>query len=576
VVARGTIPSEDSGLNCHLIFFFVSSSIRILCVDDDRLLLDMVRDRLCGAGFEVDCISEPTRVVPRAKELLPDLILLDRNMPVLEGSEVMRSLQAFPETRDIPVAFLTATCTEDHLLHVLRMGAVDVMVKPFSEDHVQRIKGIIERLASQRGTSLRTSLWDNLRAVYRRNVRAGTLVLNPGTPFEGRIRFQGGDFLGAEYGVLQGEAAAAEMLLVEDGTWTFEEEEESYADEVEVIEEFEGGEVTSPGMRPLHAQAYAPSALVVCEDARYRDLLSAALRGQGFRVVLTSDPETAYDLSVTSRFDIALLQLSSQGLDGWGLLRRLREDHRTREIPVVGIKLEAELLDAFRHSRIGSHLLFEKHAMPETIAEGCHNHLEDRRSVLSTLIAGSDLEKVNLQSVGVQWLMRVLADFGVSGRLQAHDEWGSYRLIFAHGKLVDASTGISRKLATGVAAVAALTVARAANGSFTHANDLTPAIHRPQSVEAMLEQATSALNRLESQVTERWLTSAKTFVVDDHLYALYQRFAKDGPRMLARAICEQHLSPSDLMASGMATQQELQAVLRDLLRRRVIEFIRDA
>jgi hypothetical protein len=91
-----------------------------------------------------------------------------------------------------------------------------------------------------------------------------------------------------------------------------------------------------------------------------------------------------------------------------------------------------------------------------------------------------------------------------------------------------------------------------------------------------LEQTGSALNRLEMQVTERWLSSATRFVVDPKLYALYQRVASEDSVVLAKELCEGHVPPAQLARQKGLPAQQVHAVLRDLLRRRVIEFVRDA
>src|SRR5579871_6218400 len=68
---------------------------RILALDDDPLFLRILGDRLTQAGMTFLGIREPARAVPSAASFNPDLLLLDRHMPVLTGTEVIRSLRAF-------------------------------------------------------------------------------------------------------------------------------------------------------------------------------------------------------------------------------------------------------------------------------------------------------------------------------------------------------------------------------------------------------------------------------------------------------------------------------------------------
>lgn len=104
----------------------------ILAVDDEplnRLLIeDIIEDR-----YEVVTVASGEQCLQMVKERLPDLILLDINMPDLSGFEVCKQLSQQPETANIPVIFLTAMVGVDEERQGLDVGAVDYITKPFTE-----------------------------------------------------------------------------------------------------------------------------------------------------------------------------------------------------------------------------------------------------------------------------------------------------------------------------------------------------------------------------------------------------------------------------------------------------------
>jgi len=107
---------------------------RILVVDDDRLLRQMVRDFLEVAGFAVAEAVDGPDGFAQATTGLPDLILLDLMMPGMDGYTVCRTLQAEPTTRAIPVVFLTAS-SDPHLnRQAYAAGAVACLTKPFRRE----------------------------------------------------------------------------------------------------------------------------------------------------------------------------------------------------------------------------------------------------------------------------------------------------------------------------------------------------------------------------------------------------------------------------------------------------------
>ena len=104
---------------------------KVLCIDDDRDILELLSFTLSGAGFQVTTLSDPTDAVACAVRVKPDLILLDIMMPALSGYDVCAALRRQPETSELPIIFLTALNQYSDKMKALSLGAVDFVSKPF-------------------------------------------------------------------------------------------------------------------------------------------------------------------------------------------------------------------------------------------------------------------------------------------------------------------------------------------------------------------------------------------------------------------------------------------------------------
>ena len=105
---------------------------RILIADDDPHTLTMLEFRLKSLGHEIISASDGGQALEMAESQSPDLVLLDLNMPVLDGFQVLRKLKSGSGTKDIPVIRLSAHGQEKEVVTGLEFGAVDYVTKPFS------------------------------------------------------------------------------------------------------------------------------------------------------------------------------------------------------------------------------------------------------------------------------------------------------------------------------------------------------------------------------------------------------------------------------------------------------------
>jgi DNA-binding response OmpR family regulator len=117
--------------------------MKALIVDDDRVLADVVAFTLRREGFDVIQAYDGAIGLARWAEEQPDLVILDVNMPKMDGFEVCRRIRAHADT---PILLLTVRGEEDDIVAGLEIGADDYVVKPFSPRQlVARAKAILRR-----------------------------------------------------------------------------------------------------------------------------------------------------------------------------------------------------------------------------------------------------------------------------------------------------------------------------------------------------------------------------------------------------------------------------------------------
>ena len=141
---------------------------KILIVEDDSSLAQILRDNLLVDGFDVEWVSHPNRALSLYRSFGPDLVLLDVMLPDLTGFEIGRVLRQGGKT---PIIILSARSEKADKLEGLRLGADDYITKPFDmEELVARIQTVLRRAKPLMGTiQLGTVTVD-----FRRGLATGT------------------------------------------------------------------------------------------------------------------------------------------------------------------------------------------------------------------------------------------------------------------------------------------------------------------------------------------------------------------------------------------------------------------
>ena len=120
---------------------------RILVVEDDTDIADLIRHYLEKAGHVVDRLTSGGAVLARLKAQRPDLVILDVMLPELDGLMVCQAMRGNPDTAAIPVIMLTARGEEADRIAGLELGADDYITKPFSpKELAARVAALLRRL----------------------------------------------------------------------------------------------------------------------------------------------------------------------------------------------------------------------------------------------------------------------------------------------------------------------------------------------------------------------------------------------------------------------------------------------
>ncbi len=115
---------------------------KILVVDDDPDIIKLVKMLLSYLGYDVKVITDSRLVENEVTRYSPDLVLLDIQMPFFNGFEICEKIRAKNLSKDLKIVLFTAIADEDVLIKGNKVGANDVLIKPFS---IQQLRLSIEK-----------------------------------------------------------------------------------------------------------------------------------------------------------------------------------------------------------------------------------------------------------------------------------------------------------------------------------------------------------------------------------------------------------------------------------------------
>ena len=137
---------------------------RVLVVEDDRDIAEIIRHYLEKAGYSVDHLATGSAVMPQVRTGRPDLVVLDLMLPELDGLTVCQAMRSDPKTAAIPIIMVTARAEEADRVAGLELGADDYLTKPFSpKELAARVTALLRR--AQRPPATATSAPQRYRSI---------------------------------------------------------------------------------------------------------------------------------------------------------------------------------------------------------------------------------------------------------------------------------------------------------------------------------------------------------------------------------------------------------------------------
>lgn len=184
----------------------------ILVADDRADNVELVRDLLTMEGYGVLAATDGQAALDQIQAHLPDLVLLDLDMPLLDGYEVCARLKADPATADIPVLMLTAWAEPDQRVKGLQLGAEDYLAKPF--DYRELLARVKTRLRAKQEADRLRAAQQTIRQTFERYVPPHVVERLLADPSQVRLGGQQQE-VSVLFADLRGYTSLAEMLSPE-------------------------------------------------------------------------------------------------------------------------------------------------------------------------------------------------------------------------------------------------------------------------------------------------------------------------------------------------------------------------
>lgn len=572
----------------------------LLLVDPHLETRNQVGEAVNRSGMVLRSVADPAQVLRGAQALRPELIIVHSEVRGQVLGQVLDVLAKDATWAHAPIVVIAQDTSEARFIHQLRTGVVAILQKPFyAAHHLAELRVLLGELPRRSGVVSGHGDSKELAQLVehlRRTQRSGALSLNARTPEEGRALFARGVLKEAEHLGSTGVEALLAMVAAPRAAWSFAEVGQQQSELVIDLQSAAGdsplaapeeegpfevevgdtatGEIEIPievkrSLRPRPKVAEGPTPiLLVDDDEALCRMFSVLFRKHGFTVTTASDGFAGYEAALKGGFDVVVADLNMPRMDGWGMLRLLRDDHRTRELPVAFLSCHDDYRNALKALDAGAQAYFSKATRMDALATQVRGLMQPRVDT-SRALKEDDAASVSTGRVGAQWVVREIARQKLSGLLDAKDGWAQYRLTFVEGRAVHALAQAGRHAAEGVKAFTAFIASRGADGSFVRGT-FPVGENLSLEVPALLEGAARMLNDNEARLREGLLVDARQIQVNEDLYALY---AQVGPRQwleTARLVCEEKLPPREVIARVDASPVEVEETLKDLIRRGVV------
>ena len=590
----------------------MSQDIRVLIIDADTAAAQKMGLAFDKAGFPVTwCSFAPSDVAESLRDFRPSLLLVHSELASPQFAGLLARLEATP----VPVALLCKDVADEGLVRPLRTGLVELLQEPFSaRAHLNRIRLMMAELSQRPGELSGRGGGKEIAALIQHLVRArrtGGLAVGE----DGRALFVRGALKAARLRELTMEDAVGAMIKAT-AAWTFTEGADGAAGLVNFMGEETPAVVTSrgsgeasrvqaepaaeefpeldlpppppapgtaptPAPAPVTATAPIPAAtapvdplaastpiLFVDDDPAVVLMLSGYFSKKGYPVATAADGVEAMNQLLARNFEVVIADLNMPRLDGWGLLRMVREDLRTHEAPIALFSAQDNYRESLRLLAAGAQAYFPKTLRLSALEVQVRELCEPRRR-FHRLIATDGGIEFNFGSLGPQWTLRALATAGYGGQLDARDTWANWRLWFDNGRLVQCTSLTGTTSLSGDRAIASFLISREAEGSLSRGTPPMDEGFGGHPTLATLGRLVPWLNEEQKRAAESQLARAQALAVNDDLYRLFITVGPPQWQPMVRMLCEEKRTPAEVISRLQVAPMELAAVVRELLRRGV-------
>lgn len=608
----------------------MTDSLRILAIDSDRARQGSIAPAANARGVTYRFLPDPKKAPVGIKQLKPDLLLIFAELHSDFTRDVLESLGTDVTFAKLPIVVVASDVSEQHFVANLRTRVVALFPLPFVLNaHLGAINRLLEELPLRSGAISGygdSTVLNRLVEHIRRTRRSGTLTFNARAPNEGVAHFAHGKLESARFGKKNGMEALLALVAQQQAHWMFTEVAGVHGEGAGVIIEV-GESVTGeeevpvvvgesveadtteyempvpalakpprppsvspplgpPGLAPIVVGIApitplpppAPSAplpsnaavrlLLVDDDEALVRMFSTLFTKRGFQVSAARDGAEGFEVALRSELDVVVADLNMPNMDGWGMLRLLRDDFRTRELPLAFLSCHDDYRDSLKALDAGAQAYFSKGQRLDALVGQVKKLLEPRESASAQLRARRDFA-IGVSTVGPQWLLRELAMAKFTGRLDAKDGWATYQLFMQNGALRHAAAQAGRYSAEGERALNAFIASRSSEGKAVFGPFPAPAtLILP--TEVLLERACGTLNENERRLKEGLLIAANHIEVNNELYSVYSQVGPKQYLEVARLICEEKAPPREVLTRLDISPVEVEETLKDLIRRNVV------
>ncbi len=537
------------------------ATVTVLVVDAPEVQAQ-VRAILPVSNFDIKSCSSFQEALRWARSGTPDVLLVDRRFVVAENN-LIKHLRGDPLTDFVPVVVTVHASERVDGVQLRRIGANDVVVKPFEGDKLVRALGhLVGALEDEKDGALDLLGDVTCDEIAARVAEEMTRGLTKAVKNGNSLRIPMGD--GSEVLAACWAAIARVRTLVTErsgGRVKFEDPSRRSGPTLLSLREgdAEAGEASAK------VDLTGKRVVVVDDDPAVVWFFAGVLRAEGAQVDEASRGEDALDLCRQHPVDLLISDILMPGMDGFVLCRELKREPALADIPVILISWKDDFLDRMRelHSGASGYLLKE---------EGSAQILRKVRQVLAPIAAlearlraGGEV-RGRIEDIGIVSFIRAVARARPDAKVTLRDAWTLFDLNFRKGELVDVNlTGRNGIFSRGAKVLAQLFGCNA--GRFSAVGSRAEVRRTLNgSLEDVIAQGTKSLGALLDVVSGTAVMNAYRVVLDPKVVSA---FMATSPQPVSHLIERLHggEGPRFLLLNSDVEPQVLESVLRELARR---------